>query len=242
MPEIPTTPRRLLVAAIIPAYNEAENISEVLAVLRNVEIINEIIVVDDGSPDETPERVRQAGVHDPRVHLLQHPANRGKGQAIFTGWHATQATFLLLLDADLVNLTPGHVHALMAPVLTRKADMTLGLFWGGRIHTDFAHWATPWLTGQRCLRAEILKHVSREAAKGYGFEVALTVAVHQRGYRIRIVRLRGMWHPPSEFHRGWLYGIRWRARMYGQIIRAWYIATRERWPNAKAFFSSLLKP
>jgi len=230
------------IAAILPAFNEANTIGNVLEVLCRVESLNEIIVVDDGSKDATADIVRAFTRQDGRVRLIQHEGNRGKGQAIFSAWRSTQANYLILLDSDLMNLTPAHIEALIAPVLADKADMTLGLFLGGRFYTDFAHWASPWLTGQRGLAAEILKYVSEEAAAGYGFEVALTIAAKQYGYHTRIVPLKGVWHPPSEFHRGLLYGLRWRGRMYGNVIRAWYIATCKRYPNAKAFFSLFTKP
>jgi glycosyltransferase involved in cell wall biosynthesis len=179
---------------------------------------------------------------DDRIRLLHHTRNEGKGQAIFTGWKAASGTVLLLLDADLKNLTPGHLRALLAPVLDHRADMTLGLFWGGHIHTDLSHWGAPFLTGQRALRTVIMKHVSYEAAHGYGFEIALTVAASQNKYRARIVPMSGVWHPPSEFHRGGWNGVKWRARMYAQILRALWVATRERYPRVVEFFSSILKP
>jgi polyisoprenyl-phosphate glycosyltransferase len=241
MNEAPTRPIKPLLAAILPCYNEARNIRDVLSVLRNVEEINEIIVVDDGSADGSAEVVAEYAPTEPRLKLIRHPTNLGKGRSMFDGWVATEASYLLFLDTDLKNLTPGHIHALIDPVLKHRADMTLGLFRGGRLHTDFAHWVTPWLTGQRCLRADIMKYVSQDAATGYGFEVALTVAAAQRKERVRIVALKGMYHPPSEFHRGFFFGIRWRARMYGQILRAWYVATsatRMRW---KTYFSSFTK-
>jgi len=231
-----------LIAAIIPTYNEERNVAGVLEALRLTEILDEIIIVDDGSKDRTVEIVRKFAATDQRVQVIQHEQNKGKGQAIFTGWAATTAPYLLLLDADLHDLTPGHIRALMAPILDRRADMTLGLFWGGHINTDFSHWATPFLTGQRGLRAEILKYVSRDAAAGYGFEVALTVAASQQNYHKHIVLLKGVWHPPSEFHRGGLNGLIWRFRMYGQIIRGWVIATRQRYPKVNTFFSTILKP
>jgi glycosyltransferase involved in cell wall biosynthesis len=210
--------------------------------LHASDILDEIIIVDDGSVDKTVEIVRKFAETDPRVQVIQHERNKGKGQAIFTGWAATTAPYLVLLDSDLHKLTPDHILALMAPVLDHHADMTLGLFVGGHINTDFSSWAMPFLTGQRGLRSEILKHVSPEAASGYGFEVALTVAANQQGFHKHIVPLKGVWHPPSEFHRGGLNGLLWRFRMYGQIIRGWLIATRQRYPDAKTFFSSILKP
>jgi glycosyltransferase involved in cell wall biosynthesis len=239
----PAQPHKPLIAAIVPTYNEALNVSGVLDVLHDTSILDEIILVDDGSTDNSVEILRQAASVDKRIQLIQHEKNKGKGQAIFTGWAATSAPVILLLDADLKNLTPDHIHALLAPVIDHRADMTLGLFRGGHFNTDFSHWLTPFLTGQRGLRAELLKYISREAAAGYGFEVALTVAAGQRNYRTRVVALKGVWHPSSEFRceRGFWGGVRWKLHMYGQIIRAWYIATRERYPNARAFFSDTSK-
>ena len=238
-----TQPRRALITAILPTYNEENNVGGVIEVLLATDILDEIIIVDDGSKDKTLDVLQEAATRDPRVRVLRHDKNRGKGEAIFTGWSATTTPYLLLLDADLKNLNPGHLCALMAPILEHRADMTLGLFWGGHLSTDLSHWITPFLTGQRGVRTDIMKYISREAAAGYGFEVALTIAARQRGYRKRVVRLKGVWHPRSELRaeRGLWYGTIWRLRMYGEIVRAWYIATRERYPNAKAFFSDFPK-
>jgi glycosyltransferase involved in cell wall biosynthesis len=243
MLNIPTQPRKPLIAAILPTYNEEINVGAVIEVLHNTEMLDEIILVDDGSRDKTIDVLREAAERDRRIRIIQHEKNKGKGQAIFTGWAATTASYILLLDADLKNLNPGHLRALLEPVLEHRADMTMGLFSGGRLSTDISHRLTPFLTGQRGMRAEILKHISHEAAAGYGFEVALTVAARQKGYRKRVVSLKGVWHPHSELRleRGLWSGLLWRLNMYGQIIRAWYFATRERYPNAKTFFSDISK-
>jgi glycosyltransferase involved in cell wall biosynthesis len=234
-----TRPR---IAAIIPTYNEERNVAGVLQALCSSEILDEIIVVDDGSVDDTLEIVQQYAKNDRRLQVIRHERNKGKGQAILTGWGATSATYLLLLDADLHELSSSHILALMTPVLEQRADMTLGLFWGGHFFTDLSSWGMPFLTGQRGLRAEILSHISQDAAAGYGFEVALTIAANQQGFHKHIVPLKGVWHPPSEFHRGGLNGLIWRFRMYGQIIRGWVIASRDRRQKAKPFFSTILKP
>ncbi|HEY5268949.1 MAG TPA: glycosyltransferase family 2 protein [Anaerolineales bacterium] len=233
-----------LIAAIIPTYNEEINVAGVLEVLHATTILDEVILVDDGSSDRTVEILRQAASMDQRFRVIQHEKNSGKGQAIFSGWATTTAPILLLLDADLKNLTPDHIQALLDPVINHCTDMTLGLFRGGHFNTDFSHWITPFLTGQRGLRAELLKYVSREASAGYGFEVALTMVARQKGYRKRVVTLKGVWHPSSttRTERGFWYGTYWKARMYGQILRAWYRVTRDRYLNARAFFSDIGKP
>jgi hypothetical protein len=66
------------------------------------------------------------------------------------------------------------------------------------------------------------------------------MAAHQMGYRKRVVSMEGVWHPSSESRsrRGFWTGAAWKARMYGQIIRAWWLVVRERYPKAKSFFSN----
>jgi glycosyltransferase involved in cell wall biosynthesis len=216
------------VTALLPAYNEAKNIAQVLSVLCEVVELGEIIVVDDGSADGTAAIAQAWAVRDPRVRLIRHLANRGKGEAVFSGANATRATFLLMVDADLRGLAPGHIRALIQPVLEGQADMTLGLFRGGQWNTTLSHRLTPWLTGQRCFRTSLLRFVSVPAAAGYGVETALTIAARQRGYRCAKVPWHGVSHPPSESHRGLLNGVNNRVRMYSQIIRAWYLASGSR--------------
>ncbi len=220
----PASPSHNGVTAIVPAYNEAGRIGRVLEVLRQVDILEEIIVVDDGSTDATPAEVTQSALADPRVRLLRHPSNCGKGEAVKTGWNAAKSTFVLLLDADLIGLTPRHLDNLMQPVVDGVLDMTVGVFQGGHFNTDLAHRLTPWLSGQRCVRRELLNQISWKAASGYGIETALTVAAHQNDWRTGRVILHGVWHPDGEHHRGLWGGLRNRLRMYVHIVRAWRMA------------------
>lgn len=221
--EIKTTPMRSM-AAIIPAYNEAARIRQVLQVLHQVKQLEEIIVVDDGSSDATAQQSRLEAEIDPRIRLIILPTNMGKGQAVFTGWQATRAPYLIMLDADLFGLVPQHIEDLYQPVLDGRADMTIGIFHGGYWQTDLSHWGTPWLSGQRCFRADLLKKISWDAAAGYGLETALTVAAQLNGWHVMKVPWRGAWHMPSENRRGFWRGVMMKGKMYLQIIRAWYVA------------------
>ena len=216
-------PAHGMTTAVIPAYNEAGRIGNVLAALHDVDSILEIIVVDDGSKDSTLDEVRQAAAIDKRIRIYQHETNKGKGEAIFTGARLARTPYLMFLDADLINLKPRNINALIRPVQNGDADMTLGLFLGGKISTDIPHWVNPPLTGQRCLRAELIRYVSVEAAQGYGIEIAITIAAFKEHYRVKYVALKGVWHPPSEFHRGFFSGVAWRANMYAEILRAWKV-------------------
>lgn len=212
------------ISAIIPVYNEAGKIGRVLDVLRQVDRLREIIVVDDGSTDLSAEEIQFAAQSDPRIRLVANPVNQGKGQAIFVGWQVTESHCLLLLDGDLFGLNPQHIQDLINPVLDNHADMAIGQFKKGKWASDIAHWFTPWLSGQRSLRADLLRQVSSKAAAGYGFETALTVAARQYEWRCVRVFLPGVWHLPGEARRGFWKGLKNRARMYRQISSAWYQA------------------
>jgi LmbE family N-acetylglucosaminyl deacetylase len=212
---------RPAISAVVPAYNEAGRIGRVLAVLRQMPELSEIIVVDDGSPDATWAEIQQAAALDARVRGVQHPVNRGKGAALFTGAREAQSEVLLLLDADLMNLAPRHVYALIDPVCRGEADMTLGLFCSWHLNTTLAHWITPWLSGQRCLSREKFLQLSEQNASGYGVETALSLTARRLGWRCRHVFWTGVFHPPSETHRGGWRGVRNRARMYAEIFKTW---------------------
>lgn len=225
----PTTHLRPAISAIVSAYNEAGRLGRVLDVLLQVPELSEIIVVDDGSTDGTWAEIQWAVAADPRVRGVQHPVNRGKGAALFTGVRAAQYDLLVLVDADLIDLAPRHVQALIDPVVRGAADMTLGLFCSWHLPVTLAHWITPWLSGQRCLRKENFLQVSEQRAHGYGVELALTLTARRLGWRQQRVFWPGVHHPPSEKHRGLWRGLRNRAKMYADIVDVWR-AEQGWWP------------
>ena len=208
-------------AVIVPAYNEAGRIERVLEVLRDIPGLGEIVVVVDGSTDATYAEAEAAAALDPRLRCLRLASNQGKGGAMLAGARAVHARWLLFLDADLIGLRPEHVQTLIEPVMADEVDMAVGVFRGGRWNTDLPHYLTPWLSGQRCLRAELLWQVPEPALAGYGVETAITVIARRQQWRCRYVPLRRLSHPPSEFHRGGLRGALNRGRMYAQIFAAW---------------------
>src|SRR5690606_4414948 len=157
------------VAAIIPAYNEEETVGKVIDTVRRVPEVDEIIVISDGSTDATAEVARR---HGATVIALEH--NLGKGGAMKVGLDRADADVFIFLDADLVGLEPAHVSALLAPVLSGEAGMSIGLFDGGRVATDLAQVVAPYLSGQRAVHRDLLLGVAGLEMAGVGMEVALT--------------------------------------------------------------------
>jgi glycosyltransferase involved in cell wall biosynthesis len=107
------------VSIVLPAYNEEANIA--VAVTRMIEAAEplfeeiEVVVVDDGSRDATAERVREIARADPRVHLLQHPVNRGYGATVTSGLRAAQQPRVFYTDSDL-QFDPRHIRDLLARI------------------------------------------------------------------------------------------------------------------------------
>ncbi|MGB9669101.1 MAG: glycosyltransferase family 2 protein [Anaerolineales bacterium] len=216
----------LTTTAIIPAYNESKGIGQVLDVLEQVILLSEIIIVDDGSTDDTFSIIQSHAQREPRIRIIHHEKNKGKGQAVYDAMLEVNTPIVMTLDADLIGLKPEHITQLLEPLYDKKIDMSLGIFRGGKFRTDMSHWLTPWLSGQRALWLSHLQKIYWPAAEGYGLETAITAASQRYHWKTQKVYWYGVSHPPSEEHRGLFKGGYNRTRMYVHIIRAWITALR----------------
>lgn len=200
---------------LIPALDEAETVAGVVAVAREA-AIGPVVVIDDGSTDATAEVAAKAG-----AEVLRLPENRGKGGAVAAGARSRRERVLLLIDADLTGLRPRHLRALARPVLEGRADMTRGVFVGGRWRTAMAQRLVPVLNGQRALLREGLLEVEDLDDSRYGVEVAITEHARHAGWRTLDVPLRGVSQVMKEEKRGAWRGAGVRLRMYAEILYQW---------------------
>jgi glycosyltransferase involved in cell wall biosynthesis len=201
------------VVCIIPAFNEEATVASIARLTRAHPLVQKVIVVDDGSSDRTAERAREVN----GVEVLKLTPNRGKGAAMKAGIDASNEEVILFLDADLLGMTEDHVSDLLAPVLAGEADMSVGLFRGGRLHTDMAHVITPSLSGQRAVRREVVASLDMEAL-GFGIERALTELWETGSIRVTEVILHGVTHRTKEEKRGFFKGVGQRLKMYVDIL------------------------
>jgi glycosyltransferase involved in cell wall biosynthesis len=112
---------RQSVAAVIPAYQEEKHIGDV--VRRTRQQLDHVLVVDDGSNDETATRAREAG-----AEVIVHPKNRGKGESIKTGlrhWLDRQITWVVILDADGQH-RPEEIDRFIHAAMSDRASLVLG--------------------------------------------------------------------------------------------------------------------
>lgn len=200
--------------AIIPAYNEEKNIGHVLSVLTDVALIKKVIVVSDGSTDDTVNVAKSYG-----VEIIELKENRGKGGALKAGLDNFQADVVLFLDADLLGLTEKHVLNLVEPVINDEADMTIGIFEKGRIATDLAQKMAPYLSGQRALKFSLLEKISDLDVARFGVELALNRFMESSNIRVKEVLLYDMSHVMKEEKMGVWKGMAARMKMYWEIIK-----------------------
>ncbi len=200
--------------AIIPAFNEEKTIGNVLSVLQKVAPpLDRIIVVSDGSTDKTVQTAQSFG-----VEVVALAKNRGKGAALKAGLDNFSTDIVLLLDADLIGLTPAHVHSLLEPVRQGEADMTVGIFEKGRIATDLAQKLAPYLSGQRAIRSSLLAEITDLEKARYGVDLALSRFTESAGLRVKEVILPDMTHVMKEEKLGVYRGLVARMKMYWEII------------------------
>lgn len=150
------------VAAIVPAYNEEATLGLVLSVLKAAPAIDEILVVSDGSTDGTVAIARAQGLRT--IHLRE---NHGKGQAMAIGVAHTDAPILVFIDGDLMNLTVELLDRLIAPVLSNRSDMNVGIRHRGRLLDAIHLYSGMLLSGIRCLRRNVFEAVPESHLKGF---------------------------------------------------------------------------
>jgi glycosyltransferase involved in cell wall biosynthesis len=205
----------MAISVIVPAYNEAGRISAVLEPIAASQLVDEIIVVDDGSDDTT---AAEAEKHPVRVIRL--PENRGKAAALDAGVSVAKNDVFLFLDADLVGLKTEHVDQLIRAFLDGDLEMAVGVFSDGRRNTDLAQKINPYASGQRVLPRRLWERAKENVHEmNYGIEIALSRLAAREGWRKEYVKLAGVTHVLKEEKRGFAKGLLDRFRMYGDMIK-----------------------
>ncbi len=190
-------------SVIIPAYNEAATIAPLIHKLFTVmPDILEVIVVDDGSSDQTVAIVQGLTASYPRLCLVRHEQNQGKTAALNTAFAICRGEIVIVQDADL-EYDPEEIPTVIEPILADKADVVYGSRFlvrkAARVLYFYHYLANKFLTfmsnlltnlnmtdvetGYKAFRGEIIRNVIIES-QGFGIEIELTAKIAKLACRV----------------------------------------------------------
>ena len=193
-----------LLSVLIPVYNEQETILKVVEKVLSVELDKEVIIVDDGSTDKTPELLaRLEERKDPRLKIITHPQNLGRGAGIKTALAFAQGEITIFQDADL-ELDPSNYPHLIEPIISGEVEVVFGSRFLGKGFiqgmgigaylanvilaelTDklFKANLTDVLTMFQVTKTEILRSLNIESSR-WNTTIEITAKLLKRGYEIK---------------------------------------------------------
>jgi len=187
-------------SVIIPVYNEAKNIEEIINRVQAQQLAHEIVVVDDNSQDGTRDILKKLD-GEKNIRVILQEKNQGKGAAVVTGMRAAKGDVLLIQDADL-EYDPRDYRALLQPIEEGIADVVYGSRFLGAAHRVAMFWhqvanklltfltnilydsiLTDMETGYKVFRREVIENMIIRS-KRFNFEPEFTAKILKRKYRI----------------------------------------------------------
>ncbi len=189
------------ISVIIPVYNEALTIKEIIFRVQNVDLEKEIIVVDDHSTDGTSAQLKDINEQYENVQILTHDRNRGKGAALRTGFAAAGGDIIIIQDADL-EYNPQEYKVLLGPILDGRADVVYGSRFLGGPHRVLFFWhyvgnkfltlladvfsnlnLSDMETCYKVFKKKVLNEINLRSNR-FGFEPEFTMKVAKKGFRV----------------------------------------------------------
>ncbi|MDP2668446.1 MAG: glycosyltransferase family 2 protein [bacterium] len=203
------------ISCVICAYNEEPRIKNVLEAVANNPLFSEVIVVDDGSKDGTARAVENYK----NVRLIKHPVNKGKSEAFVTGISNATGEYIMMLDADLINLDNGALEKLASPVLSGEADISMSL----RKNSLFLYrWlGIDYVSGERVFKKNMLNGHLENIKKlpGYGLESYMNDLIIDKKMRLKVVYWQDVRITNKAGKEGFIKGVLGEIRMIRQIVK-----------------------
>ena len=181
------------VSAIVCAFNEEKTLESVLRSVCESPLINETIVVNDGSADQTGNIIDELK-QTIEIEAIHFPKNKGKGFAMATGVENATGDIIVFIDADLINLYQDHLVQILNPILNNEADMVLGQPSETLINNKINPFKS--FTGQRSvLKEDIFPIIDKMKHSRFGVETLINLFYQSEGKKVKYVMLNGLIHP-----------------------------------------------
>ncbi|HXT10625.1 MAG TPA: glycosyltransferase family 2 protein [Candidatus Angelobacter sp.] len=189
-------------SVVMPVYNEGATVQAMISNVLAQRLVQQLVIVDDRSTDNTWEVLQAAARADTRISLLRHDVNQGKGAALRTGFTSVTSPYVIIQDADL-EYDPSEYFRVVGPMLKGQADVVFGsrfigseehrvlYYWhsvGNRFLTTLSNMATnlnltDMETCYKAFRREVIQKVNIQECR-FGFEPEITAKVARMKLRI----------------------------------------------------------
>lgn len=201
------------VSCVIPIYNEAKRITNVLDAIVGHDCVDEIIVVNDGSTDDSEAVLKQKQ----GIKLISYPINKGKTHALKLGIQTAKNEHVMLIDSDLVGLTKEAITDLVSPVEDKKAKVSISLRKNALL--TFKLFGLDFVSGERVFEKQILGNLEElDKLPKFGFEVFLNNIIVKNKMPICIVKWKDVISPRKSVKAGFIKGVIGDAKMAMEII------------------------
>jgi len=234
--------RQPLLSIVVPAYNEAATLPDLIARLLKVPEAGEIIIVDDCSTDETLEIARQLAIGQPRIRVFHHEVNEGKTKALKTGFALTTGKIVIVQDADL-EYDPGEIRHVIAPIVEGHADVVFGSrflvrkasrvlyfyhYMGNQLLTFLSNLCTninmsDVETCYKAFRGDIIRNMTITSS-GFGFEIEVAAKLAKLGVVIYEVPIS---YHGRTYEEGKKIGMKDFVAALGYIVRFNFLCNLE---------------
>ncbi len=200
------------VSVIIPAYNEAQTVGDVVHSAHTHPLVKEVIVVDDGSYDTTAEIARKAG-----ARVIISPRNKGKAAAMDLGVNTAQGDILFFMDADIIGLSHDAMSLAINSVICEDSHMFVLIIDRGEWLPRMFFNKIPLLSGIRAIKKEIWNCVPENCKNNFEIELALNYFAKRNNFTITSTIIPGLTQVIKEKKRGLWRGLYHRMFMIRDI-------------------------
>lgn len=184
-----------IITAVICAYNEERTVGDVVKTVLDCGTVDETIVVNDGSTDNTAQILGQF-LEDDKFRYVEFNKNMGKSYAMIKGVELAKGDVILFIDADIVGFESQHIEQLVLPLIYGEADMVIGQPYPNEMRRRLNPFRPlELLAGERALyKKDILPIVDKIRTSKYGIETLMVLYYKSQGKRIKIEYLWGVTH------------------------------------------------
>jgi glycosyltransferase involved in cell wall biosynthesis len=180
------------ISIVISVLNEESTVSDVVKTSLQCQMVDEVIVVNDGSTDHTAKKLEPFLSH-PKYSYIEFEQNKGKSYAMVAGVEASEGEIIVFVDADLLGFKEKHIEQLLNPLIKGEADMVIG----PPVENKLDEKLNPlqMLSGERAVfKKDILPILEKMRTAKYGVETLINLYYRSEGKKVKYEYLWDIYH------------------------------------------------